>query len=698
MKRKYKRKNNKLVMQFIILGCIILSTCCLSMGYAEVNTLTLELNGKVSAQPINELIITDIQYATSNEADVMNSLVHQYYGTNMESTITLTDNANSSITYNITMYNGEDQIYLFKEVEYINECYDNSNIAFELNGLNPNDAITRYETITFSITFHYLDGVVPENKVLNSFLKFKFEKATEVVDKGLIINDAQVEIYNANINKIPIDIINNNEYDVNLKFKFDDIILAETIVEASQTKNLEVSVQDFLSKIDLNKEYLITMEQTQPTATKKQTGIKFLVYPTITNYILGCKEAGTEANPYIIYKIEDLLRLAQEVNKGTTFLNKYIKLKNNIDFKNSDNYYDSNDTSFGNLNGNASDGDKILTEMTTGTGFIGIGRSEANSFQGVFLGNQKLISNIYINSTITDMRMALFTYIKNAKLQDLTITGKYTVNSDSAGLVGTLYGKNTITNCHNQVSITNTSAGFSVAGLLATLENNSEAILTGCSNSADITNVSSTGGLVALILDSVKLTISNCYNTGNITSTETATSDGPYSWTATAGLVIKDARTKTQIIIDKSYNTGNISGMKDVAGLIGSSKGECTITSCYNTGTITGKGANVGGILGEKNEISVKIQNTYNSGLISGNSNIGAIIGHANNVTYDISTAYYLNNITSAIGNDTTSVAGSRTDEFMKTNDFITLLGSDFEKDTSSTNGGYPILKKTIIP
>lgn len=697
MGRKYKIKNKKLIIQFIILGCIILSTCCLSIGYAELNTLTLRLDGKVSAKPINELIITQIQYDTSNEADIMNSVVHQYSGTNMESTISLTDNANSSITYNITMYNGDTQVYLYKEVEYIDECYDNSDIVFEINGLKPGDTINKYETITFSITFHYLNGVVPENKVLKSYLKFKFEKATEMGDDGIIINTAQVDIYDASIHKIPLDIKNNNEHDVSLKFKFNNNVLAETLLEPLQTKSLEVSIQDFLPQIDLNKEYTISVERTDIESNEKQTEIKFLVYPTITNYVLGCKDAGTEVNPYLIYKIEDLVRLAQKVNTGMTFLNKYIKIKNNIDFKVSSDYYNNRDTSFGNLNANSSDGNEILTEMTTGTGFMGIGRNETNSFQGIFLGNGKIISNIYINNTINDLRMSLFTCVKNARIQDLTITGEYTVGGDSAGLVGTLYGINTITNCHNRVTITNKNAGFCVAGLLSTLENGTETIVTGCSNLADITNVSATGGLVGLILDSVKLNISNCYNTGNIISTETSTSGGKYTWTATGGLVAKDSKTKTEIIIFKSYNTGMISGMKDVGSLIGFSKGKCTITSCYNIGTVTGKSENIGGIIGEKNTFSADIQKSYNAGTVSGGTYVGAIIGHVDQVICNIATAYFLNNIDSAIGNEAETLAGSRTDEFMKTDDFVTLLGDDFQKDTTIINKGYPILKKPII-
>lgn len=705
MDRKRKRRNNKSLMQFMILACIILLTCCLSIGYAEVNTVILNLDGKVSAQPINELIITDIQYDTSNDADLMNSLIHQFNGTNMESTIALTDNADSSITYNITMYNGDTQSHIFKEVEYLNECYDNPNIVFELNGLKPDDVINKYKTITFSITFHYLDGTVPENKVLNSYLNFKFEKATDVSDDGIIINTAQVEIYDASSHKIPIEIVNNNQYNVNLNLKFDNTILAEISVEPLQTKKLEVSVQDFLSQIDLNKKYTILMEVTQPaTGIEKQTGIEFTVYPTITNFTLGCKEAGTENNPYIIYKIEDLVRFAQKVNKGTTFLNKYVKLKDDINFGLSDDYYNSEDITFGNLNGNASDGNKILTEMTTGTGFIGIGKTEGYSFQGIFLGNQKEIKNIYINSTATNIRMALFVCIKNAEIQDLTVKGKYTVVGDAAGLVGTLYGNSIITNCHNQVNITNETVGHTLAGLLVICERNSEATITGSSNSGNMISVSMASGLVGLVSTSAKISLSNCYNTGSITSTETATSGTNYDRTATAGLVAKDLQTSSQIIIEKSYNEGTISGMKLVGGLVGTSQGECTINSSYNVGSVIGKSVRIGGILGEKRGVSTNIQNTYNAGSVSGEPNasgelsVGGIVGLIYGVSCDISTAYYLDNINSAIGSDGTATAGSRTDEFMKSDDFVTLLGTYFEKDTAIINNGYPILKKIIIP
>ena len=67
---------------------------------------------------------------------------------------------------------------------------------------------------------------------------------------------------------------------------------------------------------------------------------------------------------------------------------------NSLDYNNSNNYYNSHDTSFGNLNENESDSNEILTEMTSGKGFIMIGNSETNSFQGIFDGNNNKIDNI----------------------------------------------------------------------------------------------------------------------------------------------------------------------------------------------------------------------------------------------------------------------------------------------------------------
>ncbi|MBN2777480.1 MAG: fibronectin type III domain-containing protein, partial [Bacteroidales bacterium] len=76
-------------------------------------------------------------------------------------------------------------------------------------------------------------------------------------------------------------------------------------------------------------------------------------------------------------------------------------------------------------------------------------------------------------------------------------------------------------------------------------------------------------------------TISNCYNTGNITSIEN-----------TAGGIVAN----NEGTISNCYNTGNISGSTEVGGVVGANA-PGTLNYCYNTGSITGS-SYTGGITG----------------------------------------------------------------------------------------------------
>ena len=97
---------------------------------------------------------------------------------------------------------------------------------------------------------------------------------------------------------------------------------------------------------------------------------------------------GSEKKPYEINCIEDLVALSNIVNgEGIKFENgqivqitesdgldgKNIILVRNLNFKSKYSYADSTRTDFGNINGNDTDGNMLITEMTTGTGFVSIG-------------------------------------------------------------------------------------------------------------------------------------------------------------------------------------------------------------------------------------------------------------------------------------------------------------------------------------
>lgn len=81
--------------------------------------------------------------------------------------------------------------------------------------------------------------------------------------------------------------------------------------------------------------------------------------------------------------------------------------------------------------------------------------------------------------------------------------------------------------------------------------------------------------------------------------------------------------------IDNCYNTGMVIGDKSVGGIAGMNN-IGTITNSYNTGNIKCEGydydyeGDVGGIVGTNFSI---VENTYNTGYVSGVSNVGGIVG-----------------------------------------------------------------------
>lgn len=550
MNKKYN--NNKIHLIFFIF--IIFSTFFLSIGYASLNSIILDINGEVTAVPQTEIYITDVTYKNSTDADIENSKIQQYYQTLMQSSVVLGNTPTSSITYSVTVYNSSDIAYFFKEVEYSNEFYDNSNIIFELDGLQKWDSIESKQSLTFSITFKYADNNIPDTKILNSYLNFKFIQGSLNDTKIIIDNNQNSLIYNLATENVKFNVVNNNDFVANINIKMGDITLQTTSLEPAQTLSVDTNIKSYLDSLQPNQDYHIIIEQTAPYAVTKQTACTVQVIPTITNYDLGLRTTGNEQNPYILYKIEDLVRLAQNVKNANTFNGIYIKLISNLDFSETTNYYNYQDTSFGNLN-DVEDSNEILTEMTTGSGFIVIG-SEGKEFQGTFDGDNHTIANLYIDrrqKTVT-IPCGLFSVLNNATIKNISIFGEYFFKRDGGGIAGEVLGTTTILNCHSNVSINNIAKDCSIGGILGTIQANSNVTVTNCSNSGNIINNSgAAAGLVGFVITS-PVTITNCCNTGNISVLGAFGGDQFAS-----GLIVKDNSGGAKIVIRNSYNTGNIS-------------------------------------------------------------------------------------------------------------------------------------------
>lgn len=79
--------------------------------------------------------------------------------------------------------------------------------------------------------------------------------------------------------------------------------------------------------------------------------------------------------------------------------------------------------------------------------------------------------------------------------------------------------------------------------------------------------------------------------------------------------------------IQKSYNTGEVSGENLVGGVCGLNESNSTVKLCYNTGGVSGNMNNVGGVCGAN---IGTLENSYNTGTVSGGNFVGGVCGDNN--------------------------------------------------------------------
>ncbi len=337
----------------------------------------------------------------------------------------------------------------------------------------------------------------------------------------------------------------------------------------------------------------------------------------------------TKTPDLIINNIEDLVRLSNEVNSGTTYEGKTIELARTLDFNEDSSYNNPNDTSFGDYNGDGTT-EGIKAELTTGgRGLKTIGEESNMPFKGTFDGNGYEIRNMLIYN-----RRGLFGYIKSGKILNLGLNGGGLYSSEHKGAFVYTIEDGEINNCYSNITI----VGGESAGIVHTATNS---IISSCYNTRDI-NVGP--GCAGVVYHATNSTISNCYNTGNISggapcggivydlvdstvnncyNTGTV-NNGVYS----GGIVGYNAR-NSKII--NCRNEGNISGSQGAGGIVGCESTNSDIVNCYNTGEIisnnsSGGSTYSGGIVGA-NSISSNITDCYNKGKITSKDFVGGIVG-----------------------------------------------------------------------
>ena len=282
-----------------------------------------------------------------------------------------------------------------------------------------------------------------------------------------------------------------------------------------------------------------------------------------------------------------------------------------------------------------------------GQGFEPIGSSSSSAFTGVFDGNGFAVKKIYINISVSSSTVysGLFGYsngtIKNLGIVDGSISALSSL--DSFVCTGGIVGCNigTISNCYNTGEIISSENAGGIVG------DNSFGIISNCYNTGKITSSEKAGGIAGI--NRVYSTINNCYNTGDVSAVTTSLSSNAY-----AGGIAGDSF--NQGTINNCYNTGDVfatASFKDsyarAGGIVGNRS--TTINNCYNTGDVSVVSASsssyvyVGGIAGTNTDTISNCYNTGNISIISSSSLYTYAGGISGNNSATLSNCYNTGNV-----------------------------------------------------
>lgn len=286
---------------------------------------------------------------------------------------------------------------------------------------------------------------------------------------------------------------------------------------------------------------------------------------TVGNVFAWQFGSGTSSDPWQIWDINDLQRLADTVNNHTI----YYSQGNNLHFKLMADITDSVDFSIGSTSG----GDRVWNNVFDGNGHkITLAmRSAPALFRRA--DNQSVIKNLSVDGIVNPNLSA----------------------SSGAGIVG--HNRGIILNCTNYASITaNRAGGIATENWFVNPLQNTNGQIIDCHNYGDIFTLGrvAAGGIAA---SSVGWVI-GCLNSGNIKSL-----DNNALWTG--GIIgITDGsgnNSPAEIIISNNQNIGKVEGINEVGGIAGA--------------------------LSPRQHTTIICSNNINYGFISGVNRIGGIFG-----------------------------------------------------------------------
>lgn len=287
-----------------------------------------------------------------------------------------------------------------------------------------------------------------------------------------------------------------------------------------------------------------------------------------------------------------------------------------------------------------------------------IGSSANVPFKGNFDGNNKTISNLYINTSIYDYA-GVFGYIDNSIIQNLHVTisehgitatgysayvggiagytdesniqncdvtggpirGKTNSYSNTyvGGIVGTNYNS-TISKCFATNDITSTEPNHPQAGGIVGYNTGYNALISDCHYRGIVTCTSSDADGIAGGITGVNqtATVRNCYSCAQVTSPDCA--GGIVGQNESGGTIENCYTKKIETKSDAFTPTINAKYSGGIAGY-----NHSIITNCYSSVDVAGK--NAGGIVGASSGNAPSITYCYTTSKVTGSDYIGGIAG-----------------------------------------------------------------------
>ena len=401
---------------------------------------------------------------------------------------------------------------------------------------------------------------------------------------------------------------------------------------------------------------------------------------TLTQVAYVIPEDGTEAYPYLIETLEDLVAVREKASLETPT---YFRLENDIDMASVENWipvnwdaefarqihFDGNGKTISNFapkswNDVNIDGEPVVASYPSFFGvlwgsckdltFTNAVIADAASSAGILAGyvgttdKPATVTNVSVQGTVTAAinrvgglaGVAVSSTFTNCSA-DVAVT---TTSSDAGGFVGYVQGTSTFTNCNVKVALVSKAIEKCRCGGFIGWNRATETTIENChvlegstindeSTRAEA-KITSFGGFIGFAdsdAEATKLTVKNCSAKINVNSRDWAQVNSTFIGTIgyNPEILIENCSAEGDVIVGpnpQNYAGGAIARAQ-MSGIEGTIAGKVTINNFSYKGNIAGR-AGVGGLVGAVDNGELTIINSSVEGTVKNfQNNIGGILG-----------------------------------------------------------------------